>query len=50
MACVYEGAIVTCNARMTVCRYLVEENGRIVHVGDDLPEAYRRHPRRELGE
>jgi len=50
MACVYEGAIITCDARMTVCRYLVEQNGRIVHVGDDLPESYRHLPRRQLGD
>lgn len=34
---VYEGTIITCDARHTVCRYLVEEHGRILMVGDTDP-------------
>ena len=37
---VYKGAILTVDAHDTVARYLVEDAGRIVYVGDDLPEAY----------
>src|ERR1035437_1150033 len=34
---IYEGTIITCDARHTVCRYLVEEHGRIVLVSDTDP-------------
>ena len=47
---VYEGSILTVNADDEVCRYLVEKRGRIVYVGNELPKAYRRAPRVELGE
>jgi predicted amidohydrolase YtcJ len=46
----YEGPIVTCDRKSRVCRYLVEEGGRILHVGDELPEAYRHAPCEALGE
>ena len=47
---VYEGTIVTCAPRNPVARYLVQENGRITHVGDRLPEAYAKAPREQLGD
>ena len=61
---VYEGTIIRCAesgeakagsssagvARASVARYLVENKGRIVFVGDALPEEYRSAPRLELGE
>ena len=31
---VYEGAILTCDANDQVARYLVEDGGRILYVGD----------------
>jgi predicted amidohydrolase YtcJ len=34
---IYEGTIITCDARQTVCRYLVEQDGRIVQVNDVDP-------------
>ncbi len=37
---IYEGSIVTCDTKGSVARYLVEDEGRIVHVGDQLPSAY----------
>ena len=47
---IYEGTIVTCDARKSVARYLVQEKGRITHVGDRLPEAYAKAPRENLGD
>ncbi len=46
---VYKGTVITCDDADSVCGYLVEEGGRIVHVGDALPEAYRSAPVTELG-
>lgn len=37
---VYKGAILTCDSQNTVAKYLVEQKGRIVYVGDELPEKY----------
>lgn len=37
---VYEGSILTVDAHDTVARYLVEDKGRIVFVGDELPASY----------
>lgn len=34
---IYEGTVITCDARQSVCRYLVEQNGRIALVGDSDP-------------
>ena len=46
---VYEGNILTCDAQDHVYRYLVEEGGRIVHVGDELPAKYASGTRITLG-
>jgi predicted amidohydrolase YtcJ len=46
---VYEGTIVTCDEAGTVARFLVEDAGRIVHVGEGLGEAYENAPRIRLG-
>ena len=45
----YEGAILTVNKEDAVYRYLVEDQGRIVFVGDTLPEAYKNADRVNLG-
>ena len=45
----YEGAILTVDKKDTVCRYLVEENGRILFTGDPLPEQYVNAERIQLG-
>lgn len=37
---VYEGTIITCDAVNTVAKYLVEDRGKIVYVGDELPATY----------
>ncbi len=46
---VYEGAIVSCDAAGGVHRYLVEDEGRILFVGDGLPATYAGSPRTTLG-
>ena len=35
---VYEGAVLTCDAENKVFRYLVEDRGKIVYTGEELPE------------
>ena len=47
---VYEGNILTCDANDTVYRYLAEDGGRIVYVGDELPAVYAHAERVSLGE
>lgn len=47
---VYEGTILTVDARDSVARYLVEDQGRIVYVGDDLPERFADASREQLGD
>lgn len=37
---VYEGSILSCDAQDHVYKYLVEDGGRIVHVGNELPAKY----------
>lgn len=46
---IYHGDILTVDADDTVASYLVENGGRIVHVGNDLPEQYQRESVIELG-
>ncbi len=46
----YEGAIISCDRKDHVYKYLVEDEGRILSVGDDLPPAYQGAPREILGE
>ena len=41
---VYEGTILTVDEHDSVARYLVEDQGRIVYVGDDLPERFADAP------
>jgi len=47
---VYQGNILTCDAQDHVYQYLVEDGGRIVYVGNDLPGIYARFTRVNLGE
>ena len=44
------GNILSVNAGNEVFRYLVEHNGKIEYVGNQLPERYRAARRVELGE
>ena len=37
----FKGNIVTCDRNNTVHKYLVEDKGRIIHVGDQLPRAFK---------
>ena len=46
---VYEGYIITCDSKNTVTKYLVEDNGRIVYIGNDLPSRYQEVNRILLG-
>lgn len=45
----YKGAILSVNKNNAVFRYLVEDNGLIVYVGDTLPEAYSATETVDLG-
>lgn len=47
---VYEGAIITCDTQSNVFKYLVEDAGTILHVGNELPEEYSHTERISLGE
>lgn len=47
---IYEGTIITCDENNTVCKYLVESEGKIIYVGDELPEEYKGKPTLKLGE
>ena len=44
---VYEGTILTVDAHDSVARFLVEDSGTIVFVGNELPELYS-HIEREV--
>ena len=46
----YEGAIISCDRENHDYRYLVEDKGRILHLGNELPAAYQGAPREVLGE
>ena len=46
---IYEGTILTVNKTDDVCRYLVEDGGRILYVGNELPREYAAEPVRSLG-
>ncbi len=46
----YQGTILTVDAEDSVRRFLVEDGGRIVFVGDELPERYRHSGVTDLGE
>lgn len=45
----YQGTILTVNAQDAVARYLVEDQGRILYVGNELPEKYREAETVDLG-
>ncbi|MCE5263097.1 MAG: amidohydrolase family protein [Deltaproteobacteria bacterium] len=46
---VYEGTIISCDREDHIYSHLIEDRGRILHVGHELPEAYRGAPREALG-
>ena len=45
----YHGTVLTVNAHNDVANYLVEDGGKIVFVGNELPEKYAGVPVTELG-
>lgn len=46
---IYDGTVLTCDEQDNVCRFLVEDGGYIVYVGNELPDSYRDEPRIDLG-
>ena len=46
---IYSGAIVSCDPKNSVHKYLVEDKGRILYAGAGLPAAYRGAPVETLG-
>lgn len=47
---IYKGAILTCDKQNTTAKYLAEDQGKIVFVGNELPEKYANVPVFELGD
>ncbi len=47
---IFHGTIITCDKDNNVFSYLIEDNGKILHVGNDLPEIYANSKQIELGE
>jgi hypothetical protein len=47
---VYKGTIISCDRENRVHKCLVEDKGRILYAGNELPEQYRGAPAEELGE
>ena len=47
---VYHGAIICCDEENTVAKYLAEDGGKIVYVGDELPARFSAWQRVELGD
>ncbi len=45
----YEGSVLSVNENNDVYRYLVEDQGKIVYVGNNLPDAYTKAERVDLG-
>jgi len=39
---IYEGTIITCDPKNRVTKYLVEDKGKIIFTGDELPGIYDR--------
>ena len=37
----YEGTILSVDSKDEVYKYLVEDNGRIIYIGNELPDAYK---------
>lgn len=46
---IYQGPVITCDSAGTVNRYLVEDKGRILFTGDELPDQYEGAPVTDLG-
>ena len=46
---VYEGAVLTVDSNDSVAKFLVEDGGKIVFVGNELPEKYKNAEKVDLG-
>ena len=46
---IFHGTIITCDKDNNIFNYLIEDNGRIVYVGNNLPEIYANSKQVELG-
>ncbi len=46
---IFNGAIITCDLKNSVHKYLVEDRGRILYTGAELPAAYQGAPIETLG-
>ena len=46
---VYNGTIISCDRENRVHKYLVEDKGRILYTGAELPAAYQGAPLEALG-
>lgn len=47
---IYKGTIITCDDKNTVADYLIEDKGKILYVGTDLPAQYASETVIELGD
>ena len=47
---IYNGTIISCDRENHVHNYLVEDKGRILYAGADVPDAYKGAPLERLGE
>ncbi len=47
---IYKGSIITCDSKNTVAKYLVEEKGEIVYIGDSLLQEYENLKVIDLGD
>lgn len=46
---IFEGTIITCDKENSIAKFLVEDEGRIVYIGNELPLEYRKGKRIQLG-
>ncbi|MCG8637245.1 MAG: amidohydrolase [Desulfobacterales bacterium] len=46
---VYQGPVITCDKNNTICSCLVEDRGKVVFTGNELPGIYANHPKVDLG-
>lgn len=47
---IYQGTIITCDINHTIAKYLVEDHGKIMFVGNELPPIYDIYPMIDLKE
>ncbi|MCR5699089.1 MAG: amidohydrolase family protein, partial [Treponemataceae bacterium] len=45
---VFKGVIITCDDQNSVAKYLVENEGKVVYVGNELPETFSSYPVTDL--